>query len=305
MNNPVQTPEQIDPSLLILDRRFQGRQTNLIYDESCQAAVEISRQQQIQDVLTSLENGNNIHTPLEACELFGELYVVDGFHRTEACHKFLKANKGINLQVPVLIHRGFTEADIYLMSLTMNRSHGTALSPSERWQNQFKRHLMQGEHIQVGSKRALAKEYDSKESQGLHIQRALNACIEAGLPSSNEWAKNYGKAVTKLKKALIAAYNDLEVFNFDKDNFPIIRPLADASTGRKEFPVEQSEEDLRKQKITDATHALEEIIVKHGGDCFREALKRLDRQELGLTIKKEWNKSAVTLKYNPDAYDEF
>ncbi|EOT7044549.1 hypothetical protein ACNRU0_004849, partial [Vibrio parahaemolyticus] len=80
------TLEQIDPRQLVLDERFQSRQTQLIGNKADRAASINSRQRQLKNILTSIENGNGIREPVEAYEIYGELYVVSGFHRTEACH---------------------------------------------------------------------------------------------------------------------------------------------------------------------------------------------------------------------------
>jgi hypothetical protein len=102
---------------------------------------------------------------------------VDGFHRTIACQQYLDKTKSKQITVPVIVRRGYSEAEAYLDSLTKNQDHGATLQPSEVYQNKFKAHLMEGENVKVDSKLELAKKYGSKKSQGLHIQRALKPVL--------------------------------------------------------------------------------------------------------------------------------
>ena len=286
--NKTSNIEQIDPSLLILNDKFQGRQLALVHKDSDREASEAFRQMQIDKVLISLQNGDSIHTPLEAFELYGQLYVVDGFHRTIACQQYLAKTKSKQITVPVIVHRGYSEAEAYLNSLTKNQDHGTALQPSEVYQNKFKAHLMEGENIKVDSKLGLAKKYGSKESQGLHIQRALKACIAAGLPTRAEWMKDYSKAARKLKRALQKQYRDLYDICFDKDDFPIIRKLADASMSLKDR--EPLSEDKLKMIMK---KEIRDMVIKHSPSEFRAALKAVNKElALGLSVKTIWDEEA-------------
>ncbi|MDZ5119555.1 hypothetical protein OR259_15170 [Vibrio parahaemolyticus] len=251
------TLEQIDPRQLVLDERFQSRQTQLIAKRADRAASENSRQRQLRNILTSLQNGNGIREPIEAYEIYGELYVVSGFHRTDACRMFLNDNPSQNLLVPVKIYRGYTEAEAYLASLTKNLEHGTALDQSEMWQNKFKQSLMQGENLKILSKRKTAKLFDCSETQGLHIVNAQNACVEVGLPSVKEWSSDYQKAAEKLRKKLMKRF-EVTPDDFDKDGFPIISRLSKAYKGER-FDADLSEEELE----------LQEIIYQEGVCVFR------------------------------------
>ncbi|HHF2858942.1 hypothetical protein [Vibrio alginolyticus] len=291
------TLEQIDPRQLVLDERFQSRQTQLIGNKADKAASENSRQRQLRNILTSLENGNGIREPIEAYDIYGELYVVSGFHRTEACHTFLKDNPNKILSVPVKVYRGYTEAEAYLDSLTKNLEHGTALDQSEMWQNKFKQSLMQGENLKILSKRATAKLFDCSHSQGLHIVNAQKACTEVGLPSLKEWLGDYQKAAEKLRKKLMKAFN-VELDDFDKDGFPIISRLSKAYKGEK-FDADLSEEELELKEILHQQSTLEDLI-KRNPIAFRKALDNLDKKSLGIVVKRKWDEDKVVLKYCED-----
>ncbi|MGU3814820.1 hypothetical protein [Vibrio diabolicus] len=291
------TLEQIDPRQLVLDERFQSRQTQLIGNKADKAASENSRQRQLRNILTSLENGNGIREPIEAYDIYGELYVVSGFHRTEACHTFLKDNPSKILSVPVKVYRGYTEAEAYLDSLTKNLEHGTALDQSEMWQNKFKQSLMQGENLKILSKRATAKLFDCSHSQGLHIVNAQKACTEVGLPSLKEWLGDYQKAAEKLRKKLMKAFN-VELDDFDKDGFPIISRLSKAYKGEK-FDADLSEEELELKEILHQQSTLEDLI-KRNPIAFRKALDNLDKKSLGIVVKRKWDEDKVVLKYCDD-----
>ncbi|WP_446639874.1 hypothetical protein [Vibrio sp. PNB22_2_2] len=289
--------EQIDPRQLILDQRFQSRQTQLIATKPDRAASENSRQRQLRNILTSLENGNGIREPIEAYDIYGELYVVSGFHRTEACHMFLKDNPSKSLLVPVKIYRGYTEAEAYLDSLTKNLEHGTALDQSEMWQNKFKQSLMQGENLQIRSKRETAKLFDCSHTQGLHIMNAQKACTEVGLPNVKEWLSDYQKAAEKLRRKLMTRF-EIAPYDFDKDGFPIISRLAKAYKGNR-FEDDLSEEEIELREILQQQNTLIELI-KRNPIIFRKALDGLDKKSLGIVVKRKWDEDKVVLKYCGD-----
>ncbi|EKB7281573.1 hypothetical protein OOY67_004116 [Vibrio parahaemolyticus] len=293
------TLEQLNPQLLVLDERFQSRQTNLIGSKADKAASDNSRKRQIDNILTSLGNGNGVKEPIEAYELFGELFVVSGFHRTEACHRFLKNNPNESLLVPVKVFRGYTEAEAYSDSLTKNLEHGTALDKSEVWQNKFKQSLMLGENLQTLSKRGTAKLFDCGETQGLHILNAQKACIAVGLPKVSEWQSDYQKAATRLKRSLMRAYEQLGLEDFDKDGFPIISRLAKAAKGTK-YEGDLSDDELEQRETLNQLSKLEELIAKNP-ITFRKALDMLDKKALGLVVKRQWDENSVILKYCEDS----
>ncbi|EGQ7827684.1 hypothetical protein NZX34_001453 [Vibrio parahaemolyticus] len=296
------TLEQIDPRQLVLDERFQSRQTQLIAKRADRAASENSRQRQLRNILTSLENGNGIREPIEAYDIYGELYVVSGFHRTEACHKFLKDNPSQNLLVPVKIYRGYTEAEAYLDSLTKNVEHGTALDQSEIWQNKFKQSLMQGENLELLSKRETAKLFDCSETQGLHILNAQKACIEVGLPNVKEWSSDYQKAAEKLRKKLLKRF-EVMPDDFDKDGFPIISRLSKAYKGNR-FEAALSEEELELNEISYQKESLKDLIQRNPM-AFRKALNTLDKRALGIVVKRSWDENEVILKYGDGDVNEY
>ncbi|MFM2651945.1 hypothetical protein AAFX23_16080 [Vibrio alginolyticus] len=296
------TLEQIDPRQLVLDERFQSRQTQLVAKRADRAASENSRQRQLRNILTSLENGNGIREPIEAYDIYGELYVVSGFHRTEACHKFLKDNPSQNLLVPVKIYRGYTEAEAYLDSLTKNVEHGTALDQSEIWQNKFKQSLMQGENLELLSKRETAKLFDCSETQGLHILNAQKACIEVGLPNVKEWSSDYQKAAEKLRKKLLKRF-EVMPDDFDKDGFPIISRLSKAYKGNR-FEAALSEEELELNEISYQKESLKDLIQRNPM-AFRKALNTLDKRALGIVVKRSWDENEVILKYGDGDVNEY
>ncbi|MEO3683053.1 hypothetical protein ABHN84_12220 [Shewanella vesiculosa] len=297
MNKTISN-EQIDPNVLILDDRFQNRQLNLVHKDSEREASETFRQIQIDNVLMSLKHGEDVHTPLEVFELYGSLYVVDGFHRTMACQQYLANPKARKITVPAKVHRGYSEFDAYMASLTMNVGHGTRLHPSEEYQNKFKRHLADGENIVVQSKREIAKAYSCSDTHGLSIQRALNACIEAGLPLKAEWEQDFSKAAKKLKRALKKRYRDVLDDAFDKDNYPIITKLAAASQGLKEKSpmTESARKSMIKKQIRD-------IIDSYGAEDFRTALKSVNKElALAVTVKTVWDENETYRRAGGD-YD--
>ncbi|MCE9686311.1 hypothetical protein LZP73_08815 [Shewanella sp. AS16] len=290
---------QIDPRQLVLDNKFQGRQVELNNSRQDKAAIERSRQMQIDIILADLRAGKGIRNKIQAFELEGKLCVVDGFHRTEACKQYLKESPEANLTVPVKVYKDYSESQAYFFSLTANRQHGTALSASERMQNQFKREVMLQHYEQVPSKRELAKLYSCQDSQGLHVQRALKACMGEGRPSKQEWSTDLEGAIEQLQASLKSEYPALRDDDFDKDGFPIIRRLSDATTkkGDEYDYKDEDPEEYERKMVTYLARKLEDMIANEGGERFRAALKRLDRNALGISVKREWDEDKVVLTY--------
>jgi hypothetical protein len=84
MSNRSKLISSINSKELVLDPFFQARQTEIIEQPKEQAAKAITRQASIDSIVADLKAGKGIKETLIAYELDNKVFVVDGFHRTEA-----------------------------------------------------------------------------------------------------------------------------------------------------------------------------------------------------------------------------
>jgi len=292
----------INSKELVLDSFFQARQTEIIEQPKEQAAKAITRQASIDSIVADLKAGKGIKETLIAYQLDNKVFVVDGFHRTEACRKYLKENPDKTLEVNVEVYRGYSKGDAYRHSHGVNRSHGTALAASEVQHNDFKARVIDGNY--KGTKRGLADEFSCAETQGLHIMNALKACQTHHNAVGPFWDKHPEEAIKTLQELLIKQYG-MSDKQFDKDGFPKIRPLSNAYKGII-FGNDLTDEEHENNAIKDLTRQLDYLIADNGGERFRAALKKIGCNDsaksgykhLGITIKKSWDEDAVAVVFN-------
>ena len=158
----------VDPSQLVLRDMLQCRDMTIIEDDVSRVAQRHKTQEQVQLILNDLENGGTINTPPKVCRLNGELLVVDGFHRTMACHKYLKNNPDKNLEIRVELTEVAMLSHAYMLALRANRDHGVGLSTTERNQNGFKQLLFIGGEVK--SKREIASETGCSYISSEHLK---------------------------------------------------------------------------------------------------------------------------------------
>ena len=284
----------LDASSLVLDEYYQSRQSALDTNNKTKAAAEILKEQQIKEIVVDLESGKGIHTPLKVHEIKGRLYVVSGFHRTLACQKYMRKHKGKQVLVPAYVTPNSTRADAFRDSLTQNAKHGVQLSKSERLHNQFKLQIMEGENVIIQSKRDTATAYGCGNTHGGHLSNALKACKAVGIPTVEEWSKSPQRAAKGLRQRLEAAYGMMPD-SFDKDGFPKARKLAEAYTGIDPLK-DLNDDDLEKLAIEHSHNEIEKLLAQDP-EAFRKALKRFDREALGISFKREWTPDRAELLY--------
>jgi hypothetical protein len=302
MSNRSKLISSINSKELVLDPFFQARQTEIIEQPKEQAAKAITRQASIDSIVADLKAGKGIKETLIAYELDNKVFVVDGFHRTEACHRYLKENPDKSLEVSVEVYRGYSKGDAYRHSQRINRSHGTALAASEVQHNDFKARVIDGNY--KGTKRGLADEFSCAPSQGLHIMNALKACEAHHKAVAPLWDEYPEEAIERLQQLLIQQYG-ISDKQFDKDGFPKIRPLSNAYKGIV-FGGDLTDEEQENKAIKDLTRQLDCLIAENGGERFRAALKKVGCNDtaksgykhLGISIKKSWDEDAVAMVFN-------
>lgn len=290
MNN--QEPQMIDASLLVLDDRYQSRQPDLTTNKAELAAAKTQKDTMLDLLYMALVSGKGIETPLDVHVIDGVYYVVSGFHRTMACQKYLKTHKDKTVLVPAYVVENSTSTRAFRDSLTKNKEHGMLLSPSERWHNQFKMQLMEGEGLEILSGDATKALYGCGRTHGGYISASLRACVEVGLPSVAEWEKDALRAARILRERLKGCY-DLGLDAFDKDGFPKAQKLAKAYRGAKEF---DCVDDPREKAIKFCQSEIEKLL-RYDPDAFRKALNKVNKKNLGITVKREWKPEQVAMEY--------
>lgn len=117
----------LDPRTLILDPAMQARDVELIKDKRERSAQEIKQESQSKEILEDLRNGQ----PITVFVVNDKYYVVDGFHRTGACLKFLEENPDAELMINSLIIENRTYAEAFSAAQMDNNHIQRRLARSE------------------------------------------------------------------------------------------------------------------------------------------------------------------------------
>ncbi|TKB46864.1 hypothetical protein FCL40_16955 [Ferrimonas sediminicola] len=287
---------ELDPKLLILDSAMQARDVSLIKDKQVRAAQEIKQDAQDREILDDLRNGLGIKQPIDVFVVDGKHYVVDGFHRTGACLKYLEENpdSGLTITARVIENRTYQEA--FAAAQEANQSHGVGVTNDEVMQSKF-RALIVGEKSSL-SVSQVAEKVGCSRGQANHIARGLKACREA-LGDEHEYEFNdLARFAESLKEGLEKKHY-LPTSAWDSKGFPKIRPLSDAVTGKGFLPKDMNNDEWEQHQIKGASEAVSRLVAQYGEDYFREGLRKAVKG-LGLgvsvTLRNKWLEEAGAME---------
>ncbi|EIK0773200.1 TPA: hypothetical protein KDY13_001606 [Vibrio parahaemolyticus] len=283
----------LDPRTLILDPAMQARDVELIKDKRERSAQEIKQESQSKEILEDLRNGQPIRQPITVFVIDDKYYVVDGFHRTGACLKYLEENPDAELMINSLIIENRTYAEAFSAAQDVNQAHGVGVTKDEATQAKFRKLIVNREFdLSVSQIEELV---GCSRGQAGHIANGLKACKEA---LGNDIEMNDLESfVESLKFGLESRYY-LPQSCWDSKGFPKIRRLSDAFKG-KEYVPDKDDEQWEQKQIKDVSKSISRLVEFFGEDIFREGLRKFARgSQLGISIsqRSKWLEKAGTIE---------
>ena len=279
----------LDPRTLVLDTAMQARDVELIKDKRLRSAQEVKQASQDKEILEDLYNGLPIRQPITVFLVKDTYYVIDGFHRTGACLKYLTDNPEEDLKIPALVIHNRTYREAFAVAQDANQGHGVGVTNDESMQSKLRKLIIIGDYsLSVSDVETLV---GCSRGQAAHIARGLKACGEA--LSDN----NYDADITDLSAFTEQLKEGLEVkwcltnSAFDSKGFPKIRRLSDAVTGKEFNPKDCSESEWEQLRIQEVSDSISRLLKDIGEDFFRKGLKKAVRGlGLGVTVslREKW-----------------
>lgn len=273
----------LDPRELILDPYMQARDPELINNNKDRDAQLRKQLTQDNDILEELLNGGEIRQPITVFQVDTRLYVVDGFHRTKACLKYLqnRPEESIMVKAKLITNRTYEEA--FIAAQNMNQDHGVGVSKDEARQATFRALIVQREFVYSVSK--LKGILLCSQGHAHNTQRALKACEEVLSDIRTDISIDIAHLTELLKERLTDKYG-LTAAAWDNKQFPKVSVLAKAYSG-KEVTFNDDEEKL-KHLIACSTEDITKLIRNYGEGVFREALRKAVRGTgLGISVTKK------------------
>jgi hypothetical protein len=286
----------IDPRELTLDYAMQARDVELIKNKRLRSAQEYKQASQDNEILDDLRDGLPIRLAITVFVVGDVHYVVDGFHRTDACLKYLKETPDADITIPALVIKNRTYREAVAAAQDANQSHGVGVTADEVMQSKFRKLIVEGKfNLSVS---AVMKEVECSKGQAAHIAKGLKACGKAFTNPVDVEFTDLAVYVDKLQDGLQNQFYCPDS-TWDSKGFPKIRRLSDIASG-KEFTGFDMDDDAWEQvQIETATKDFGRLIERYGDDCFREALRKYVKGTgLGVSITKRnnWLEQAGSIK---------
>lgn len=273
-----------DPWDLTLDPAMQARDAQLITNLKSREAQLRKQSQQDEDILEELLNGGQINVPITVFLVGKTPYVVDGFHRTSAARQFHHERPEATMRIKALLVRNRSYAEAFLAAQDANQNHGVGVTKDEIAQSKFRALLVQGEFDLSVSQ--LQEHLKVSRGQAAHARKALEACNKALGEDASKPFKSACEFTELLSGRLRASY-DLPPSAFDSNDFPKIRKLSDAVSGKDLMSDVDDGEDWIKARTETASEDITRLINNYGEGVFREALRKSVRgRELGVSVTR-------------------
>jgi hypothetical protein len=290
---------KLDPRSLILDPVMQARDVELIKDKRLRSAQEIKQEDQDQNILEDLNNGLPIRQSITVFVVGDDYYVVDGFHRTGACLKYLKENPEADISIPAIVIDNRTYREAFSAAQDANIAHGVGVTSDEAMQSKFRKLIVNGNYNLSVSE--VTTVVGCSRGQAGHIARGLKACGEilSQCNSGDDITETTGMTdlIEKLKDGLEVKWL-LSSNCFDSKDFPKIRRLSNAITGNDLVP-DLNADEWEQAQIQNAANDMSGLVDRYGEDFFREGLRKAARGSgLGVSISKrsKWLKQAGSVE---------
>ncbi|GAA5191487.1 ParB/Srx family N-terminal domain-containing protein [Ferrimonas gelatinilytica] len=277
MSKPI--IKDISPSVVTLDPKMQARDTSLINNKRDRQAQEVKQAKQDKELLEDIRNGHGIRQPIEVFEVGGKLYVVDGFHRTQAALNWNNENPEAPITLQAEVHPSKTYLQAFMRAQYVNQNHGVGVTHEEVFQSKFRALILDRQFKFSVSQ--LKKLLTCSQGQAAHARRALLACGEALAMFPAVGKEDVEGTVEALSDGLEMATPSM----FDSQGFPKVRPLSNAVLGLQFSDLSDDELERKQRDIIQRNVA--KMVDYYGADLFREALRRaVAGTGLGISVSK-------------------
>ncbi|WP_434927977.1 hypothetical protein [Shewanella sp. HL-SH2] len=286
---------KLDPRTLTLEPAMQARDVELIKDKRLRSAQEIKQEAQDKAILEDLRNGVPIKQAITVFIVNDTYYVVDGFHRTGACLKYLKENPDSDLMIDALVIKNRTYQEAFTTAQQANQGHGVGVTKDEEYQSKFRTLIVNGEFDLTVSQ--IRNKVGCSQGHASHIAHGLKACKDALASFAGGELINLDDFIRQLTEGLEHKYL-LPNSAWDSKGFPKARPLSDAVNGRDTTPDKDSDE-WQQMKIKEAAVDMSRLVERYREDIFREGLRKAVRGAgLGITIsqRNKWLEQAGSVE---------
>jgi len=295
----------IDPRKLTLDPIMQARDVELIKDNRLRSSQEIKQASQDNEILEDLRNKLPIRLPITVFVVGDLYYVVDGFHRTGACLRYLKENPEAELTIPALVIKNRTYREAVVAAQDANQNHGVGVTADEVMQSKFRKLIVEGNHSLSVS--GVMNEIDCSRGQAAHIANGLKACGKAFTNPMDLEFTDLEIYIEKLQHGLQNQFYCPEN-TWDSKGFPKIRRLSDIASGKEYTGIDLDNETWEEAQIQNAIRDFGRLIDRYGDDYFREGLRKYVKGTgLGISINKrnKWLEQAGSVEGDevPEGWD--
>ena len=296
---------KIDPRTLTLHPAMQARDSELIRDKRLRAAQEVKQASQDKEILEDLRNGHPIRQSIIVFVVNSSYYVVDGFHRTSACLKYLKEHPNSDLTIPAIIIANRTFMEAFSAAQDANQGHGVGVTTDEIMQSKFRKLIINREFDLSISE--VMKAVGCSKGQAAHIAKGLKACGHVLSGTDTSKFSDLAAFTEHLRNALECEWY-LTSNVFDSKGFPKIRRLSDAISGKVFSPNDCSDSEWDAYRINEVSTTIDRLIENLGEDYFREGLRKsVKGLNLGVSVslRKKWLQQAGSIEGSESLTSEY
>lgn len=292
---------EVNVNQLRLNSLYSTRSSEAVLERKDKTARDVERRKLKEELLQVMELKQRYHQPIVIAIVGGERVVIDGWLRVEVARKHADKT-GDTVLIDAKCLGVLTSVDAFRIAQQANQQHGIRIDAEQQRHIQLRQHIL--ENRPIGTTRELAREYHATSSR---TGAKLKKCLEWITPHQKDIQKMMNNNDVEGAMDYIKEVIQTNLGMYDEDDFKALGiPSAYKWAGAIELleddtAFEDVDEDKRLR--LEALNALETAIRERDAEHVRWALKKLDRKALGITVKREYDAEAYTLKYELNGGD--
>lgn len=288
---------EVNVDKLTLDELYTTRSTSVLLDHKQRATYQQTRRDLIKELDTALALGQRFRQPIVTALVDSKQVVIDGWLRVEVAQEFAhKAGADVIINAKCLGE--LTCADAFQYAQQANTEHGIRMNAEQMRHVQLRQHIL--ENRSISSSRKLAKEFGvTSSATGAKIKKCLERIESHQTEIQRLMSQNDIEGAMSFIKQMIQ--NDLGLFDeeFTALGLPSVYKWAQAIDLSERADIDDGIDDEKRLRL-DALNGLESWLRKNGGEYARWALNQIDKKAVGITVKRDYDAEAYTLKYEMD-----